>query len=103
MTYYYILLLLKAYICFPHTCNVIQGAKSGFVPVNPFVNILLHSQSPSGVTVLLDVTWQILPAWKMKGHSRHVARDDSFLCDEPQSHSLLSKTVTVIKDKAFIL
>lgn len=103
MTYYHVLLHLKACICFPYPYNLIKGAKPGLVPVNPFVNILLHYQSPSGVTVLLDVTRQILPAWKMKGHSRHVSRDDSFLCDEPQSHSLLSKTVTVIKDKAIIL
>lgn len=39
----------------------------------------------------------------MKGCSGHVSGDDSSLCDEPQSHSLLNKPVTVIKDKAISL
>lgn len=50
--------------------------------------------------LVCDVKQQVLLAQKMKGCSGHVSGDDSSLCDEPQSHSLLNKPVTVIKDKA---
>lgn len=82
-----------------HPCNLIRGANPGSVPEPIFyVTVAASLHGPTGVAGLLDVTWQILLAWKMKGRSGHVSRDDSFLCDEPQSHSLLNKPVIVIKD-----